>query len=100
MAKADVNLKTLVDAAFLSKKQFTRVFSNWIGCSPKQFLKVIRFQNALFQKSQNQQLSLTELAYISGYYDQAHMVHDFQSFAGLSPSKVFKSGISYSDYFQ
>jgi len=27
-----------------------------------------------------------EVACASGYYDQAHLIHDFQSFAGLTPS--------------
>ena len=33
-----------------SRKQFERNFSDWVGLSPKQFIKTIRFQKLLFEK--------------------------------------------------
>ena len=40
-------IHTLVENAFLSRRQFERTFSKSVGASPKQFLKIVRFQNAL-----------------------------------------------------
>ena len=31
-------------------------------------------------------LAVTLCALACGYYDQSHMIHDFQDFAGLSPA--------------
>lgn len=90
----------LADEVCLSRKQFERLFINHIGSSPKQYLKTIRFQNALFQKSKNPKISLTDLAYACGYFDQSHMINDFKSLTGDSPSKFFKDCEPFSDYFE
>ena len=37
----------------------------------------------------NQDLSLTEIAFKYGYYDQSHFIHDFKQFSGYHPSAYF-----------
>jgi AraC-like DNA-binding protein len=59
----------------------------------------VRFQNALFERSQNARMSLTSLAYACGYYDQSHMVHDFKVLTGMTPKHFFEDCPPYSDYF-
>jgi len=99
-SKGLVDIHSLASEACLSRKQFERTFSNSIGVSPKQFLKVIRFQNALHEKSKHKNISLTELTYKCGYYDQSHMINDFQQLSGLSPKEYFHECEPVSDYFQ
>jgi len=84
--------------SFLSRKQFERTFNEFVGTSPKQFLKIVRFQNAIYEKSQNSELSLTEIAFKCGYFDQAHMINDFKTLSGITPKKYFEKGV-FSDYF-
>ncbi len=86
------------DACY-SRKQFERVFSAKVGISPGQFLRVVRFQHALHLQSVNPSHSLTQLSYMSGYYDQAHMINEFHKLSGLTPSAFFKVSVPYSDYF-
>ncbi|HKK80891.1 MAG TPA: helix-turn-helix domain-containing protein, partial [Prolixibacteraceae bacterium] len=76
--KGNVSVDDLAYDACLSRKQFERTFSHVIGTTPKQFLKIIRFQNAIALKSKNLNTNLTELTYQCGYYDQAHMINDFK----------------------
>lgn len=90
----------LAAEACYSRKQFERVFSAKVGISPGQFLRVVRFQHALHLQSVNPSHSLTQLSYMSGYYDQAHMINEFQKFSGLTPSQYFKDCAPFSDYFQ
>jgi len=97
--KGLVDINTLVADTFLSRKQFERVFAEIIGTSPKQFLKVVRFQNAIYEKTQNPDLNLTELAYKCGYFDQAHMINDFKTLSGYTPLQYFKDCEPFSDYF-
>lgn len=97
--KGIVDINSLVADSFLSRKQFERVFSEIIGTSPKQFLKVVRFQNAIFEKTKNPGLNLTELAYKCGYFDQAHMINDFKTLSGYTPKHYFKDCDPFSDYF-
>ncbi len=99
-AKGLVKIDDLASEACYSRKQFERNFSNIVGTSPKQFLKIIRFQHAIERKSLDKNLSLTALTYQCGYYDQAHMINDFQQLAGMTPREYFSGCEPYSDYFQ
>lgn len=72
--------------AGLSRRRFTQVFREQIGMSPKLFCRVQRFQTALKEIGAGASVDLAQLALTAGYYDQAHMAHEFQDFSGLSPS--------------
>ena len=92
-------LTDLSGNACLSRKQFERSFSEHIGITPKQFLRVIRFQNSLSLKSKSPGSSITRIAHESGYSDQSHMVREFKRISGLTPRKYFASCDPVSDYF-
>src|SRR5690606_21778440 len=49
-AKRAVPIDVLASDSCLSRTQFERTFVSHIGISPKQFLKIIRFQNAIHIK--------------------------------------------------
>lgn len=99
-SKGQVNIDRLASRVCLSRKQFERVFLQQVGISPKQFLKIVRFQNALRQKATRQDCSLTELAYDCGYYDQSHMIREFTRLSGKTPGAYFQEDQPHSDYFQ
>jgi transcriptional regulator GlxA family with amidase domain len=98
-SKGIIDITALAKASFLSRKQFERTFLTYIGTTPKQFLRIVRFQNSLYAKQKNENLSLTELAYNSGYYDQSHMIYDYKLLSGKTPSQYFSECDPYSDYF-
>ncbi|MDA3867922.1 MAG: helix-turn-helix domain-containing protein [Salinivirgaceae bacterium] len=89
----------LASEACLSRKQFERVFQNVVGTSPKQFLKIIRFQNALHTKTTNKHINLTQLAHQCAYYDHSHMINEFVQIAGKTPRQFFSENQTGSDYF-
>lgn len=99
-SKGNLDIEELVSNTFLSRKQFERIFSDFIGTSPKQFLKIVRFQNAIYEKSKNYEISLTEIAHKCGYYDQSHMINDFRNLSGITPKDFFKDKGAFSDYFE
>jgi AraC-like DNA-binding protein len=70
----------------LSPKRFFHLFKEAVGLTPKAYCRVLRFQEVLGLIERRQQASWADLAHTSGYFDQAHFIHDFQAFAGLSPS--------------
>jgi AraC-like DNA-binding protein len=96
----NININQMASEACLSRKQFERVFSEHIGISPKQYLKIIRFQYAIFQKQKNNNLNMTELSYESGYFDQSHFINDFKSLSGLTPKQYFAENDVCSDFFE
>lgn len=70
----------------LSPRRFIQVFSEAVGLPPKTYCRVRRFQAALQRMTRAESVSLAEVAASCGYYDQAHFIHDFHAFSGLTPS--------------
>jgi AraC-like DNA-binding protein len=83
------DVKELASQAYLSQRQFERKFKEYIGFSPKLFSRIVRF-NALLPNYKNEDVTLTELAFDFGYYDQSHFIHDFIQFSGYNPNTYFK----------
>lgn len=67
------------------RRNLERQFLKQIGISPKQLGKVVRLQTALKLLLNRKAESLTEIAYESEYYDQAHFIKDFREFTGTTP---------------
>lgn len=72
----------------LTPRQFERRFLEQVGVSPKLYAQIVRFNAALNRKLRSPQHTWTEIAHELNYFDQMHMVHDFQSLAGDAPSRV------------
>ncbi|MEO5893968.1 MAG: DUF6597 domain-containing transcriptional factor [Ferruginibacter sp.] len=92
-------IETLASNHFLSIRQFERKFKTFSGFSPKLFSRIIRFQASVSHYG-NKRLSLTDIAYDCGYYDQSHFIHDFKEFSGYHPRQYFNGnneGTSWKD---
>ena len=48
--------------------------------------RVPRFQRALTRAYQAGDVDWSQVALDCGYFDQAHLIHDFRSFSGLTPT--------------
>ncbi|HEY0435587.1 MAG TPA: helix-turn-helix domain-containing protein, partial [Phenylobacterium sp.] len=73
----------------LGVRQFERRFRREIGMSPKLYARVVRFEAALRAKAAQPKTQWTEIAHGLGYFDQMHMVHDFNRLSGESPSLIW-----------
>jgi AraC-like DNA-binding protein len=69
----------------LSGRRFSRVFSEQVGLTPKLFARLNRFQRAVRLLSQTRDINWGEIVFAAGYYDQAHLIHEFQSVSGVTP---------------
>lgn len=67
------------------RRQLERNFKRQVGVSPKQLAKVIRLQTALKIMLEQKSATLTDIAYHSEYFDQAHFVKDFRVLTGINP---------------
>lgn len=97
--RGELTLEDMSFEACLSSKQLDRKFSRYVGMSPKQYLKIVRFQNVLKTKELNPEMSLTSLGFECGYYDQAHFIKDFKKITGMTPKSYFQLGDPHSDFF-
>ena len=68
------------------RRQLERNFKKQIGISPKQLGKVLRLQTALKIMLSDKE-NLTNVAYESEYFDQAHFIKDFKEFIGTTPKE-------------
>ena len=70
----------------LSPKRLVERFKAAIGLAPKRYCRILRFQRALQYAERGRQVDWTRIALDCGYFDQAHFIHDFRSFAGITPT--------------
>jgi AraC-like DNA-binding protein len=83
-------LHQLSDEIGYSQKHFIDLFRRQVGVSPKQYLKIMRFQKAISAIEAKTSIPWSQLALESGYYDQAHLIHDFKRFSGFTPGEYIK----------
>jgi len=68
-----------------SSRRLRDLFLDEVGLAPKVFQRVRRFQRALRDLHRAAARDLSELALECGYFDQAHFIHDFRAFSGMTP---------------
>lgn len=76
----------VTDQIGMSPKRFIERFKTEVGYTPKQFCRILRFQQVVSQAHQKTSIDWSGLALDCGYFDQAHFIHDFRSFAGFTPT--------------
>jgi AraC-like DNA-binding protein len=85
-----LSLQQLSDQIGYSQKHFIDLFRKKVGVSPKQYLKIMRFQKTIREIENQRTLHWSDLALESGYYDQAHFINDFKTFSGFTPGEYLK----------
>jgi AraC-like DNA-binding protein len=86
--RGTVSVADLARQSGLSRRQFERRFAAHMGLPPKLYSRVARFQTALDSKVANADRSWVNIAHDLGYFDQMHMIHDFQKLGGSSPERL------------
>ncbi|WP_139991303.1 helix-turn-helix domain-containing protein [Paenibacillus paridis] len=71
----------------LNKRKLQRLFSQYVGISPKWVIKLYRLQNAAEAMDNSSPTDLLKLALELGYYDQSHFSKDFKSIIGKTPEE-------------
>lgn len=84
----DITLTRLTNELHISERQLERKFKSYLGLSPKQFMRVTRFEKTIELMQQNNKLKLSNLAYDFNYTDSSHFTKEFKEFSGFTP-KVF-----------
>src|SRR5262245_55927140 len=85
--------RELARAVGLSERRFIDVFRAEVGMSPKTFDRVQRFQRVLARTRRSEVVDWGALAQSCGYYDQSHLIREFNAFAGISPTDFFERAL-------
>lgn len=70
-----------------SQRRFIQMFHSQVGLTPKVFCRIQRFQRARVLAEKLKTPHWAELAVACGYFDQSHLIKDFQEFAGSTPKR-------------
>jgi AraC-like DNA-binding protein len=80
----------LVIRTGMGKRSLQRLFSEYVGASPKWVIRRYRLHEVIEQSNSSRKLDWSQVALDLGYFDQAHLINDFKSIVGLSPSEYQK----------
>lgn len=98
-SRGKTKIEFLAASNGISWRQFERKFQREVGLSPKTYCRIIRLQNVLQSLQNKPQNNLLDLALSFGYYDQAHLIHEFKDFTGISPLMFVKNEKNLSKVF-
>jgi AraC-like DNA-binding protein len=90
---AEPDIKTvddLVMRAGVGKRSIQRIFSEYVGVSPKWVIRRYRLHELIERFNSGDTLDWPQLALELGYFDQAHLINDFRSVVGCSPTRYRK----------
>ncbi len=85
----------------LSERRFIERFTSEVGVTPKRFCRLRRFQHVVSTAHPLRDADWAGLAVSCGYADQAHLIHEFREFSGMTPrayeqgKTVFQNHVSF-----
>ena len=94
-----LSLRDVASHLGLSHKQMLSRFDCRVGVTPKVASRIFRFQKALTSTNRaTTEPDWSDLAVDCGYYDQSHMIHEFQELAGLTPAAYLRGRTAFPLY--
>lgn len=75
----------------LNKRTVQRLFSQYVGVSPKWVIQRYRLLEAVEHLADGEVVDWPKLAVELGYFDQAHFIKDFRTIVGSSPAEYAKT---------
>ncbi|MGY0041359.1 helix-turn-helix domain-containing protein [Pedobacter sp. NJ-S-72] len=86
-------VKAIAANTALTERTIQQRFQKYVGYSPKEILRFMRFKKVVYQilNQQEKEVDLFELIETNGYHDQSHLIKDFNHFLGTTPRKFIKN---------
>ena len=90
ISRGRVPIATLSEELGWSPKRLIARFREQVGLPPKQVARLLRFQCVTNLFLATETPDWVALARQCGYYDQSHLIHEFQRFAGDTPNGLMR----------
>jgi AraC-like DNA-binding protein len=81
-----LSVKDIAAEQFLSPRTLSRLFSDYVGLTPKKFSAVIRFQSLVSDYVGSGGANVGDVS--AAFYDQSHLYHDILKKTGKTPSQL------------
>lgn len=88
--KGLISVVDLSKDLFTTKRTMERKFNTYLGKSPKQYIRLVRFHEVLKGLYNLNNMNLTEFTYENGYYDQSHFINDLKQLTGYTPTELLE----------
>lgn len=85
---AGISVASLAAAHGISTRYLHQLFTAQVGVGAKRFCRIQRVLSTLAKARKGWEYGWADLALSQGYYDQSHMIDEFQSLLGASPQKM------------
>lgn len=82
-----LRIETLADGLGVSRQHLAAQFRARVGLTPKMYARICRFRRATGALGHAGAPDWAQLALDCGYFDQSHLIHDFQEFGGSAPER-------------
>lgn len=77
----------LVSRTGIGKRSLQRIFNEYVGVNPKWVIRRYRLHELIERFHSGDEPDWSQLALELGYFDQAHLINDFRSIVGYSPTQ-------------
>lgn len=87
---SEPDIKTVADLVSrtgIGKRSLQRLFNEYVGVSPKWVIRRYRLHELVERFNAGDPQDYVQLALELGYFDQAHLINDFRSIVGYSPTR-------------
>ena len=74
-----------------SRRWLSHAFAEQVGITPKRYCRLVRFQHLVRDLASQRAVNWASTALAGGFCDQAHLIHEFHAFSGLSPETFLNS---------
>jgi len=95
-----VRIGKIVDTIGISHKHLLREFDRCVGLSPKLFARLCAFQRVIRSVGHTAEVDWADTAATCGYHDQAHLIHEFRAFSGLTPANYLTKRGPFLNYLE
>ncbi len=86
--RGEIKIKEINEMLGICKSTLEQRFSREVGITPKEFCKIEKLGYFLKNYAENHdRMTLTQLTFMSGYYDQSHLIKDFKYYVEESPKR-------------
>jgi AraC-like DNA-binding protein len=86
-----IRVPQLLKRLRVSERQLERRFVRAIGVSPHQYIRILRFREAVQLIKRHQFERLSDVAYDLNYVDQSHFIKDIKAFSGYTPKRLVQT---------
>jgi AraC-like DNA-binding protein len=96
---AQTSVKEITRQTGYTNKHLISLFAKYAGIGPKQYVNVLKFQQAVqLLEGNTNNFNWSHLALDCGYYDQAHFINEFRKFSGFNPSAYLEAKGEFMNY--